>query len=414
LKPLRWNEIPAIPPCVAALVASLRFSGGGTGPAAFSDAEWKAALYYCDRNQLTLLLGSRAGLPSHIERRIDDNRAANRERIERIKQVFADITEALDAAGIEFVVLKGFAHWERFSPDPPSRLQYDLDLYCPERAVEAREALARLGYESIVGGEEFPTDHLPALVRKTGWQWRGDFFDTEIPIAVELHFRLWDENTEGFSTPGVEAFWSRRVKRSLNGLSYLTLDPADALCYAALHLLRHLLRGDMRAANLYEVAYFLDRNADDEAFWLRWRQLHGPELRRLQAVCFRLAAAWFECRMSPIAQTEVDAMPAALQRWFDSCASSPATAFFRPNKDELWLHFCLLDSLRKKLTVLGRRLVPTRMPGPLDSVFIPNERMTWRLRLVKRWQYGRYVAGRGWFHARAFLPTLSRMLRTRL
>jgi hypothetical protein len=76
----------------------------------------------------------------------------------------------------------------------------------------------------------------------------------------------------------------------------------------------------------------------------------------------------------------------------------------------LWLHLCLLDSFRKRSAILRRRLLPARLPGPLDSVFIPEERMTWRLRLRKRWQYARYVAGRGIFHVRALLPTLSRML----
>jgi len=57
--------------------------------------------------------------------------------------------EALDAAGIASVVLKGFANWERYSPDPALRLQYDLDLYCPDEAIRARDAILRLGYESI-------------------------------------------------------------------------------------------------------------------------------------------------------------------------------------------------------------------------------------------------------------------------
>jgi hypothetical protein len=51
------------------------------------------------------------------------------------------------------------------------------------------------------------------------------------------------------------------------------------------------------------------------------------------------------------------------------------------------------------------------MPGPLDSVYIPAERMTLPVRLRKKWQYARYVAGRGIFHLRALLPTLARMLR---
>ena len=96
----------------------------------------------------------------------------------------------------------------------------------------------------------------------------------------------------GISAPGLHQFWSRRVEQSLDGQPYLALHPADALGYTALHLLRHLSRGDVRAANVYELAYFLDRNAANALFWNCWRDLHGPELRRLQALGFGLAAAW--------------------------------------------------------------------------------------------------------------------------
>src|SRR5262249_10508996 len=151
-------------------------------------------------NQFTLML-PRTGLPHDVRRRLDRNSADNRERVRRLKQTFFEIDEAVKDP---FLVLKGFANWDQFTPDPLSRVQYDLDLYCPESAVATRDALTGIGYETIRGGEKFPTDHLPALVRKTGWQWRGDFFDPEIPISVEVHFRLWDEDTEGFSAPGIE------------------------------------------------------------------------------------------------------------------------------------------------------------------------------------------------------------------
>ncbi len=332
----------------------------------------------------------------------------------RLIVAFDEVAQVLERAGIEFTVLKGFANWGLFSPDPAARLQYDLDLYSPDQAVKASDLLvARLGYDFVGKPEAFPTDHLPALVRRTGWQWQGDFFAPDIPISVEMHFRLWDEATEAFAAPGLEEFWARRVERRLDGRCYGALDPADALCYASLHLLRHLLRGDVRAANIYELGYFLDRHATDDAFWMRWHEMHPPELRRLQAICFRLAFAWFDCRLSLAAREEIRDLPAPVQRWFERCAASPAESFFRPNKDELWLHLCLLDSGLKKRSVVRRRLFPARLPGPLDSVFIPKERLTAAVRLRKRWQYTRYVMGRSWFHVRALAPTLSRMLMTR-
>src|ERR1700738_1560272 len=111
---------------------------------------------YFDRNQLSLLLQ----LPDQAA-----NLARNQERVSRVKRAFGDVSEALGAANIEFAVLKGFAHWERSTPDPARRMQYDLDLFCPHAAAEARDVLTRrLGYESIQGTEEFPTDHLRPLV----------------------------------------------------------------------------------------------------------------------------------------------------------------------------------------------------------------------------------------------------------
>ena len=346
--------------------------------------------YYCDRHQITLLLQK-----THVP--------ANRERIRRLKAAFWRVQETLDAAGIEFVVLKGFANWDRYWADLELRLQYDLDLYCPHQALAARQVLEKIGYESTPSDGRVSVDHLPALVQKTGWQWRGDFFDPETPISIELHFRLWDESTEGFSVPGLEDFWSRRTTQLLDGRPYLALDPIDSLAYACLHSLRHLLRGDVRAANIYEIAYFLNANADNDEFWNRWRHLNGV------GICFLLAKTWFGCRLHRVAQEEIDRLNPRVLDWFERYAWSPAEALIRPNKDELWLHLCLLDSFPKKAGVLLRRLLPLRLPGPLDSVFIPGEQMTAAVRLRKQWQYGRYVAGRALFHVRV----LSRMLKIR-
>ena len=333
MKTIRWEENAAIPRCVGAALASLRFCGGGPNWPVASEEEWKAALYYCDRNQLTLLLRACDGLPAHVRGRLDRNLDDNRERVRRMKRTFHDCAGVLEDAGVEFAVLKGFANWGRFTADPERRLQYDLDLFCPEPEAARDALMARLGYEPIASAEEFPTDHLPGLIQRTGWQWREDFFDPDIPISVEPHFRFWDDATEGFSAPGVEQFWTRRVSRQLDGRAYLTLDPVDAAGYSALHMLRHLLRGDARAANLYELGYFLHGSAGDRDFWSRWRELHGRELRRLEAICFRLAAEWFGCGLSPIARAEVDGLPAPVARWFERSAAAPAEAFFRPNKD---------------------------------------------------------------------------------
>jgi hypothetical protein len=110
-----------------------------------------------------------------------------------------------------------------------------------------------------------PTDHLPALVRKTGWEWRGgSHFDPEIPLAIEVHLQFWDERTER----------SARARRGriLDAAQRQALDTPDALAYSALHLLRHLLRGSARACHVYEIAWFLERHSGEAQFWNRWRE----------------------------------------------------------------------------------------------------------------------------------------------
>jgi len=214
-----------------------------------------------------------------------------------VGSAFMDALDIFPAAGIEFVFLKGTSQWPHFVADPRLRAQYDLDVLCPAEEVRRGwELLLEKGYEPLPG-PPLPTDHLPTLIRKTGWQWRGDFYDPESPVSLELHFRLWDEDTERLRAPGVDEFWARR--------SGHLLDTADALGYACLHLLRHLLRGSLRPYHVYELAWFLEHHADDREFWIRWRGLHAPETRKLEAVSFRLAREWFGCRLGTAARCAV-------------------------------------------------------------------------------------------------------------
>ncbi len=212
--------------------------------------------------------------------------------------------------------------------------------------------------------EKFPTDHLPGLFPRTAWRWRGDYFDPEMPLAIELHFQFWNPRLERLEAPGVDEFWTRRVRRTVGGAEIAVLCPQDAVAYAALHLLRHVLHGSIRIFHVYELAGFLEHHAADSAFWAEWRRLHAPGLRRLQAVMFALAEAWFGCALAPAAREEIERLPAATRAWFTEFAASPAVRPFHPNKDELWLHLSLLTGWRDKLSVARRRLLPGNLPPP--------------------------------------------------
>jgi MFS family permease len=399
----------SIPRPIAGALNALRFDRPSTAILdSLDERGWKQVLSFCDKARLTLLLGQlcRESLPEWVAHRIDGNLAHNTERAERLKQAFFQIADRLDRDRAQHLALRGITHWKDYVPDPRLRCQYDIDLFCPsESLLTARDALADLGYEPLEEMEGFPTDHLPSMIRKTGWEWRGDFFDPEIPFGVDLHFRLWDETTERFVAPGVEEFWARRVSQCVDGRTIPCLHPVDALGSASLHLLRHLLRSALQPFQVYEIAYFLHTHGQDAPFWRAWLEMHPARLRQLEAICFRLASEWFGCALPEAAREEVEALQAPVRLWFDEYSASPLEALFRPNKNELWLHFGLIESARDRRKVLVRRLLPARMPGPVDAVLIPDDRMTWQRRLRSSLKYAAYVASRAAIHLGA-LPSV--------
>ncbi|MGH9559450.1 MAG: nucleotidyltransferase family protein, partial [Bryobacteraceae bacterium] len=345
-------------------------------------------LAYADRALLTPLL-ARLELPPAAREHVDGVLKRNTIRCERIASAYEEF-----AGRFDHVVLKGFSHVPDFVQERRLRTQYDIDLYVRPPHATAWNTLLALGYEPIHGIERLAADHFPTLVRKTGWQWRGDFYDPDLPPSIEVHFQFWDEQTEKLHADGVEEFWMRREAR---GLAL-----PDRLGYAALHLTRHLLRGNLRPLHIWELANFLNSHGDPE-FWRTWRVLHSPNLRRIEAVAFLLAKTWFAPSMPEEPAREIAALPRKVHRWFDLYPWSPVEDL--PNKHELWLHLSLLDSALDRAKVLRRRLIPAAIPGPVDAVHIPEEKMT-RVRRVRRLARNVfYMLSRAAHHARVLIPT---------
>jgi MFS family permease len=391
--------------------------------ASLGEGEWRQALDFADRSQITLILRdailhgvalhgvalrdeARAAIPKAVRDRLDRNAQDNLERLRRTEELYRTIAERFGAAGIPFLALKGLTQCQWVGVPPETRAQYDIDILTPREALDAaRHVLLALGFEPIEDMDKFPTDHLPAMIRKTGWEWRGNIFDPEMPLTVEPHFRFWNPGTERLHAPGVEEFWSRRFTCQIAGTALSVLHPADALGYASLHLLKHILQGSARPFHVYELARFLDRRAGDDAFWEEWRGLHAPELRRLEAVGFQFAAAWFGCLAGPVAQEEMDRLPAPTRTWFEDFVLTPASSRFTASKAELWLHVSLLNRPADIFSVVRRRLLPLNLPGPVDAIHVPASQMTWRRRMLKQGRRAAYTASRLRHHTAALWPT---------
>lgn len=400
-----------IPHHVSALLSALRFRDADEETLRALDiSEWSGLLSFCDLSQMTLHLSefSQDLLPDWVARRIAGNVADNSRRFARIASAYSEVARALECAGAEHVVLKGFAQYPGYVSSPLLRMQSDIDLFCPEESIRrAYDVLIGLGYQADHTLAHVPADHWPPMVRYGSWKWRGNLFDPEMPPGVELHYCLWNEAKERFAAKGIEQFWNRRVARQVEGLRFPGLDPADHLGYAALHVLRNMFRGDWILRQVYEIGRFLHMNANDARLWMGWKHQHDDSLRSLEAISFSLAMAWFACDVAPEVDAEVQSLPLPVRQWLRNFATSPLLRMFRPNKDEVWLHVSLIISARDKRAVLRKSLVPPRLP----AVNTPGQELT-KFRTVRKRvasrrhaRYLLYVLSRLRYHTGTFLPT---------
>jgi hypothetical protein len=349
------SEVPAF------LMDALRFQNANKQVRNVSDADWTRVLSHWHTVRLTLPL-RRAGddeMPAWVQERIDTFLADNAARFARIKKAYALAAHALDDAGLEHLVIKGFSLWPGYSEHPKFRPQSDIDLYCrPETVVRARDALLAVGYTTKPEWGRLSPEHLTPLIPPQTWTWRGNYFDPEIPASFELHFTWWDSPATYLHPQGLHDFWQRRVRRTIDEVCFTALDPADNLGYTAINLLRNLLGGFAAVEQMYSLGRFLHTFADDDDFWQRWRGLHHDSLRRLEAVSFLAASKWFACRLSQQAQEEVDRLPPGVHRFFQHFAKAALSPEYLRTKDGLWLHLELLESRSKKAAVLFQRVFP--------------------------------------------------------
>jgi hypothetical protein len=393
-----------------AALKALRFHDGSALELEATPANaWPALLDSLDRAHLTLALGVRCrdSLPEFVSSRIDRNLDSNRERHQRLVAAQSEVTAALAAQGIEYVVLKGLSLWPCYGDDPGQRPQYDIDIYVPEASIsKAADVVTSLGYEALSDKADSGADHLPVMIRKSGWTWRNDYYDAEMPLSLELHFRFWNPRMMRFDVENAEQFWSRRVLRTVGELEFATLNPVDGLSYSALHLVRHLLGGDLQLRHVYEMAHFLEKSASDDSFWSDWLETGLSSCRVIEGIAFRLAAGWFHCHLHPVARNAVDQLPLPVKRWFELFALSPSFAIDNRKKSELWLHFCLLDTARDRRAVAGRRLFPNQRSRVVLDAYVEPSKVGLRLRLRRRAYEASFLARRIAHHLRALAPVI--------
>jgi putative nucleotidyltransferase-like protein len=384
-----------------------------------SEKEWASLLDFCHLAHLTLPLAqlSMKGFPLSVVERLRTNLADNALRFGRVKATYREAADALGRAGVEHIVIKGFTQSPDYVTDPRLRAQSDIDFFCPPESIAAANgALRAIGYKPSDARISYArADHDATLVRMGDWHWKNNPFDPEMPLAIELHFCLWNERVSHIRVPDTGLFWQRRRTREVDGLSFSCLSSLDHLAYLTLHILRNLFLGDWIVHHVRELAFFLHSRADDESFWQSWSQNHSPSLRSFEAIVFYYARAWFDCRLNPLAAHEIDRLPATRRSWLLCFAGSALELMFEQNKDFLWLQLGLLSSRSEKLKILRGTLIPVH----ISSINSPTFRMRNKRQLPAGkgplwWQYISYLISRSSAHCRVNIATLTRGLRWRL
>lgn len=387
------------------VIRSLNFSEDRTDLLrGFSPAEWTRLLALTDEAHISLPMATRCRdvMPEPVRAQVDACIARNEIRHVRIAEDHARLAEAMRLHGAEFLVLKGLTHTGYWSTTSRDRPQYDIDLYCPPESMRAAAAAAKsLGYETVptIGGSA--SDHLPIMIRRTGWRWRGDYYDPDQPLALELHHRFWNPSL-GFNVHGADQFWSRKRTSVFAGVALPALHPADLSTYAAWHALRHMLGGSLKILHAYELAHFLHHSARDDEFWREWRGFGAPAGRRAESVAFRLAREWFGCAVNPVVEEYLAALPANVERWFRLFAFSYIGKFGQPGKDDLFLNLCLVENKKEVWRIAARRIVPlTVPPAALDAHIRPK---TAGDRSKRRMYRVVFIVRRALFHLRTLAP----------
>src|SRR5262249_19752898 len=153
-------------------------------------------------------------------------------------------------------------------------------------------------------------------------------YASDLPLPIDLHYRLWDAEMECIQGPPEDAFWCRRSYFDFEGTTVALLALADALAFSALHLLMHILHGDLRLQRAWEIAYFLHRRVADDSFWHEWMDLHPSELRKLEVVIFLLVQKWFCCNLPEFVRREAETLASDVTLWIELNGFSPVKALF--------------------------------------------------------------------------------------
>ena len=376
------------------------------------EATWKGGLGFTDTAGLSLHLrdclirrNDFKRVPALIQIELEQRHCDNVRRTQDMVQEFVELNRLLQGSNIRYLNLKGLLLAPDFVEPLERRAQYDYDFLVKKEDLQRGYSLfLQHGYSALHSTRDLAADHLPPLIRKSGWKWKGNYFDPAIPRGIELHFQLWDSDFELLPIQTLDKAWERSCSRAVGSIAAPTLCREDTLLYVTLHACRHLLRNDLRLSHLYEIAFFLQRTFDQERLWedVITRVEQCPNTTKLVATTFELASFLFRPALYPPVRQFIERhLPATAASWVRAYGRSGAIHCYRRNRNALLLHLGLLNSNAQRWALVWQRLLPRHLPLPTYGVQTPLVEQSLRFRVVKAARYVGLLLQRGLFHIRS-------------
>ena len=214
----------------------------------------------------------------------EKTRTGNQQKLDAARPVF----EALAAAGIELLVLKGAALTRFYAGDLGLRPMGDIDvLVPPDQTERATAALANLGYEPVGIGAS-------CLVRYAYRQSPSWPFVAQNAPDVDLHWHVLHESCQ----PEADGdFWEAAIPLDFQGVKLKALNATDQLLHVCIHALQREPQENLRW--IVDAMAILRREAEP----IDWRRLLAQVARRrlvLQARhCFKYLTAAYAAPIPP-------------------------------------------------------------------------------------------------------------------
>ncbi|HEY1678544.1 MAG TPA: nucleotidyltransferase family protein [Candidatus Sulfotelmatobacter sp.] len=392
------------------IVAFLGFSGSAIDSEKFentSDKHWQRLLLWLDDSGLAFYFleklkgtNSTGLIPPGVRSRLEQDFAANGERTDYLRKRFSWLNRSFQDAGVRYAVLKGFSLVPQFCSDPSLRHQSDLDYLVDECSLPAaQQLLERAGYKlkPPISDQEFVY-----MLPNMGCPKRGRNYAPELH-AIELHLDVWDSELNRL--PAMERMFSveRASIQRMDGLSFPALSQEDAFLLQVLHTCRHLFTYWVRMSCLYEIGYFLTRQASDISLWNRVhdRVRDNLVLRELTVVVSEMAAQLFAAPVPELVRLWAEEVRSPIRVWIDhyarGCAFSdiPVHQFdvLPRSKLVLFLHQQFGQVCSRKHLVRNQLIMPTRLGRMRSAV--------WRdpsLLFSRQWWKRERIVSRCLFH----------------